>query len=420
MSEICYYLLIKITLEFKKMKKIAIFAGYYPPTIGGYPKNVHEIARRLVKRGYQVDVYTCNVDGSPTQEQVDKVNIFRLPTWNALGGVYPIPKPTLTTIKTIYRVLRTNYHLFNIQTRFFLICALGWFLAVIKFKPLIYMERGSVHSVVDNPLVNLISITYDHLFGLLITQKAVVNMGVSSASAQFIKHLGARNPIVMPNGIDMALFKDNNNPNTKNPDQPDKDNKTFYQDPKTSHKDTSSTHEDKIVITFIGRIVYAKGAQDLISALKDNESNFKLLIVGDGPYKEELEKIASEHPSLKGRIEFLGYKTGKEIPEILKQTDIFVNPSYSEGLPTSVMEACAAGCATIATDVGGTNEIILDQITGLLYTPHNCQELQEKLNYLIENPTLRKEYAQKAQSYVEKEFSWDKITNKWIGLIENV
>ena len=48
------------------MKKIAIFAGYYPPTIGGYPKNVHEIARRLVKRGYQVDVYTCNVDGSPT------------------------------------------------------------------------------------------------------------------------------------------------------------------------------------------------------------------------------------------------------------------------------------------------------------------------------------------------------------------
>lgn len=401
------------------MKKIAIFAGYYPPTIGGYPKNVHEIARRLVKRGYQVDVYTCNVDGSPTQEQADQVNIFRIPTWNALGGVYPIPKPTITTLKTIYNLLRTNYHVFNIQTRFFLICAIGWFLSVIKFRPLIYMERGSVHSVVDNPVVNLISITYDHVLGFLITKKAIVNMGVSSASAQFIKHLGARNPIVMPNGIEMAQFTDNNQTANPKRNTPNKQSNTSKNDTGAVNQDIGSDNH-KLVITFIGRIVYAKGAQDLISALKDIDSDFKLLIVGDGPYKEELERIASQHQSLENKIEFLGYKTGTEIPEILKQTDIFVNPSYSEGLPTSVMEACAAGCATIATDVGGTNEIILDDITGLLYTPHNCQELREKLNYLIENPILRNKYGAKAQSYVQEQFSWDEITGRWVDLIEHV
>ena len=84
------------------------------------------------------------------------------------------------------------------------------------------------------------------------------------------------------------------------------------------------------------------------------------------------------------------------------------------------MEACAAGCATIATDVGGTNEIILDNITGLLYTPHNCQELREKLNYLIENPILRNKYGAKAQSYVQEQFSWDEITGRWVDLIEHV
>ena len=167
------------------------------------------------------------------------------------------------------------------------------------------------------------------------------------------------------------------------------------------------------------RQVYAKGAQDLISALKDIDSDFKLLIVGDGPYKEELERIASQHQSLENKIEFLGYKTGTEIPEILKQTDIFVNPSYSEGLPTSVMEACAAGCATIATDVGGTNEIILT-ISPDYYTHHNCQELREKLNYLIENPILRNKYGAKAQSYVQEQFSWDEITGRWVDLIEHV
>ncbi len=373
------------------MKKIAIFAGYYPPTIGGYPKNIHEIARRLVKKGYHVDVFTCHVDDSPAYEEMDKVNVYRVPTWNSLGGVYPIPKPCLSTFKTIFKILRTDYHLFNIQTRFFIICALGWFLSVIKFRPLIYMERGSVHSVVDNPIVNLISITYDHVMGLLITRKAMVSMGVSSASARFLKHLGAKNPIVMPNGIDMSLFG--------------------------GEREVSST--ENVVITFIGRIVYAKGAQDLITALKEIDSEYKLLIIGDGPYKEELEKLVQKNSSINKQTEFPGYKTGHEIPEILKKTDIFVNPSYSEGLPTSVMEACAAGCATIATDVGGTNEIILDGITGLLYSPHDCDELTRKLELLIQNPELRKKYGKKAQEYVEKEFSWDEITQRWIDLIES-
>ena len=374
-----------------KMKKIAIFAGYYPPTIGGYPKNVHEIARRLVIKGYHVDVITCQVDESPAHQEVDNVNIYRVPTWNALGGVYPIPKPCLSTFKTIYKILRTDYHLFNIQTRFFLICALGWFLSLIKFKPLIYMERGSVHSVVDNPLVNLISITYDHLLGFLITKKAMVSMGVSSASSQFLKHLGAKNPIVMPNGIDMTLFAG----------------------------ERQISHNENLVITFVGRIVYAKGAQDLMLALQDIDHPYKLLIVGDGPYKEELEKQAQKNRSENKKIEFLGYQTGEEIPKILKKTDIFVNPSYSEGLPTSVMEACAAGCATIATDVGGTNEIVLDGINGLLYSPHDSCQLREKLILLIENPELREEFGHKAQKYVEKEFSWDEITERWIDLIES-
>ncbi len=375
-----------------KMKKIAIFAGYYLPTIGGYTKNIHEIARRLAIRGYQVDVFTCNTEDSSCYEELDDVRIFRMPAWNILGGNYPFPKPSIITFKILYNAFRTNYGIFNIQTRFFLVCAIGWLLSVIKRSPLIYMERGSVHSVVNSSLVNILSIIYDHSMGFLITKKARINMGVSKSAVRFIKHLGAKNPIVMHNGIDMVPFQ----------------------------LDKELPQHDYVVITFIGRLIYAKGVQDLVLALEDVEFNYKLLVVGDGSFKVHLEDLVKEHLYGNNNVEFLGYKSGSDIPKILKKTDIFVNPSYSEGLPTSVMESCAAGCATIATDVGGTNEIIINGINGFLYKPHDINQLQEKLNLLIKNPKLRDELGKKARSYVENEFSWEDITERWVKLIETL
>ena len=120
------------------------------------------------------------------------------------------------------------------------------------------------------------------------------------------------------------------------------------------------------------------------------------------------------------KIIFLGNKELKEIPAIIKSTDIFVNPSYSEGLPTSVMEACAGGCAIVATDVGGTNEIITDGVNGFLYEPKNEVDLENKIKYLIENPDIRKEFGEKAKLNIVKEYSWDKIIIKWKNLIEEI
>lgn len=375
-------------------KRIAIFAGYYFPKTGGYIKNIHELAKRLTKEGYSVDVITCNTEQSVEYEKLDEVNVFRLPSWDILGGNFPIPKPTFSTLILLKKLFKKDYVVFNIHTRFFVICTIGWIISLFKRKPLIYLERGSTHSIVTNKIVNIISKTYDHLIGYLIVKTAKFNLGVSKASTKFLEHLGANNATVMYNGIDISLFEDI----------------SPYANLKTN---------EFINITFVGRLIYAKGVQDLISIFPELPCKLKLIIVGDGSYRSELEKMSKKYENNDKNIIFLGNKEIKEIPAILKSTDIFVNPSYSEGLPTSVMEACAAGCAVIATDVGGTNEIIEDNVSGLLYAARDRNELKDKITHLIENPHLIKKFGNNAKINVKDKFSWNEIILKWKELIED-
>lgn len=380
-----------------KSKKIAIFAGYYLPTIGGYIKNIHELARRLCKKGYSVDVITCNTENSALQEIIDGVNVYRIPSWDILSGNYPVPKLSFTSLKMMLKILRKDYDAINTQTRFFFICFIGWLISILKRIPLIHLERGTRHSVLDSKIATFIGMFYDHTIGTLIVKTSSLNLGVSKPAVEFMKHLGAKDGKVMYNGIDVSMFE-NNAHVVKGLD--------------------FDNYNSSVTVTFMGRLIYAKGMQDLITIFPKLKGRVRLLIVGDGSYRKELEKISKKVDA--GNIIFLGEKKTEEIPDILNITDIFVNPSYSEGLPTSVMEACAAGRAVVATDVGGTNEIIQDGETGFLITPENLEELKKKIDILIENPSLRKELGSKAREYVKKNFSWDEIVEKWVKEIEMV
>jgi len=114
----------------------------------------------------------------------------------------------------------------------------------------------------------------------------------------------------------------------------------------------------------------------------------------------------------------LGQKEQGEVIKILNSSDIFVNPSHSEGLPTSVLEAGAAGLAIVATDVGGTKEIIDDGKTGFLVSPSDKEALKEKICQLIENKKLREDFGRNIHKFVKENFDWDEITEKWIKEIE--
>lgn len=380
-----------------KMSRILIFAAYFHPHVGGYEKMVYELSRRLVQRGYEIDILACNTERALAYEELDNIHIYRLPCWNALNSLYPIPKPCPTSFKILWRLLRKNHDVIHTQTRFFTTSFLGLLVAKLKRVPLVHTEHGARHSILSNKAIDLISRAYDHSIGAQVVKSARINIGVSEAACEFLKHLGGTTVQLVHDGIDTTIFK-------KKED--------------TNYGQKLAIGDDAVVITFVGRLIYAKGVQDLISAfskIKDTAPEIKLLIVGEGPYRANLENLARQ-TDCASSILFLGQKNQDEVIDALSATDIFVNPSYSEGLGISVLEAASIGLPIIATDVGGTGEIIAEQETGILVKPASIEQLEQKLRELLTSTELRKQLGTNARIFVEKEFGWNETIEKYIGL----
>ena len=117
---------------------------------------------------------------------------------------------------------------------------------------------------------------------------------------------------------------------------------------------------------------------------------------------------------------FYGIAIMKGVQAFLQIADGFVNPSHSEGLPRSVLEAAAAGLPIVASDVGGTREIIQDQKTGLLVPAHDFKALKKALKTLIENPALAQKLGQNAQNHIRDHFNWANIKASYVALFEKV
>jgi glycosyltransferase involved in cell wall biosynthesis len=378
-----------------------VFAAYFHPHVGGHEKIVYELSRRLVQKGYQIDILTCNTERTLAYEELDGIHIYRLPCWNALNSTYPVPRPCPTSFRILCRLLRKDYDVINTQTRFFVTSFLGLIFAKLKRTPFVHTEHGTRHTIVRAEVMDLISRAYDHSIGTLVVKSARRNIGVSEAACEFLRHLGATNIQLEHNGIDIDVFKKKEDPDCR---------------------DKLGISNGAVVVTFVGRLIYAKGVQDLIVAFSRTKTialDTKLLIVGDGPHRVTLEALG--HQTIcEDDILFLGQKNQAELIEILSATDIFVNPSYSEGLPTCVMEAASIGLPVIATDVGGTREVIVDHQTGLLIKPADTAQLAQKLRELLSNTELRRDLGANARIFVEQGFGWDKIIQDWPRILDEL
>lgn len=375
--------------------KILICAALFAPRIGGYEKNVSIIAKRLANNGHRVDIVTCNTNNAPDYESRldDRFFIIRLPAWNLLNGAYPVPSISFKTLCMLKRILRYDYDAVLTQTRFFATSFLGYLIALIKNVPLIAVEKGTCHSVVQNKIVGLINKLYDHTIGTLIVKSAKVNVGVSQAAADFVKHLGGKCRVIY-NGIDCDRGR-------------------------TEIIMNNSVKER--YITYVGRLIYAKGVEDLINAVGwlrlDGYKHLSLRIVGDGNYRNLLEYRYS-HGVDEGWLTFYGER--KDVIDILEESDIFVNPSYSEGLPTSVMEAASVGLPIIATDVGGTREIIRNMESGILIPPGQSGMIAGAIKVLLHDERYAKVMGIRAKITVMAKFNWDYITHQYESLLKDV
>ncbi len=163
---------------------------------------------------------------------------------------------------------------------------------------------------------------------------------------------------------------------------------TLIKDFSLSNKNYPKNPNEPIKILFLSRLLKEKGIYELLDAFKElavHFSKLELQIVGDGAILHQLKQAHASYPN----IHWMGYQTGNAKAQLLSQADIYVLPSYSEGLPISLLEAMAFGLPIITTPVGGLRSFFQEEKMGYFVPPFQVQPLIKQLKKLILQPELR-------------------------------
>ena len=179
-------------------------------------------------------------------------------------------------------------------------------------------------------------------------------------------------------------------------------------------------NKDEKRIGFVGQMISRKNIFDLLDvfdALHAKYPNTRLVLLGDGNQREELEKYAQQLPSI-NNIEFLGFRDDRL--ELLKSFDLFAMTSTLEGIPRCLMEATAAGIPVAAYDIAGIDQLITHNETGLLAPLGDKQQLLAHWETMLFDPDTAKRLSSAAKDFVYSQYSAQRMANEYTELFEQL
>ncbi len=362
-------------------KKIAIFSGYYLPFLGGIERYTNKISKELTELGYIVVIITTNHDNLPGFEKVDMLTVYRLPIYKLFKSRYPIPKNDQEYRRLFNQIEGENIDYVICNTRFQLTTLIGLrFAKRHNIKPII-IEHGSSHFSVGSKALDFLGTIYEHCLTTIVKNYMPKFYGVSRRCNQWLKHYRISASGVFYNSVDADTYE------------------------KFKTKRYKKDFSDKIVVTYAGRIIKEKGVEMLLAAFSEISKMYKnaiLVIAGDGPLLPDIRKKYN-----KPQIFFEGKLDYSDMMRLMNDTDIFCYPSmYPEGLPTSILEAGIMKSAVIATDRGGTKEVIISPEYGIIVNEDEGS-LKEALEYLISNPDRVIQLKDNLYKRIKNNFTWE-------------
>lgn len=160
---------------------------------------------------------------------------------------------------------------------------------------------------------------------------------------------------------------------------------------------------DKLHLVFVGRLAGVKGVPILLDALRSLAADIPGMhatIIGDGPDRAAIEAQAQGLP-----VTFTGYRSQSEVAETLATADLFILPSFAEGVPVVLMEAMASQVPVITTRIAGVPELVDHGASGLLVAPGDTEGLAKAIRTLADDPRQRAEMGTTGRRKVESEFA---------------
>lgn len=171
-------------------------------------------------------------------------------------------------------------------------------------------------------------------------------------------------------------------------------------------------------ILFLGRIVPEKGIHYLIEAYNLLDTEIPLVIAGAASHTDEYESEIHSMAKNNEKIIFTGFVQGKELEELYSNAYIYCLPSDLEGMPISLLEAMSYNNCCLTSDIEECTEVCLDK--ALSFKRGNVNDLADKLNLLLSNPSLVDSYKQAAGEYVCDKFNWDRVCEATLDLYKEV
>nr|WP_290907306.1 glycosyltransferase [Anoxybacillus sp.] len=182
-----------------------------------------------------------------------------------------------------------------------------------------------------------------------------------------------------------------------------------------------SRMNDIPICLFLGRLGKRKGTYDLIEAIriiKDKGLKAKFLLAGDGEI-ENIQQCIKDY-NLGDYVETLGWISGEQKLSLLQKADLFVLPSYNEGLPMAILEAMDFGLPVISTPVGGIPEVIKNEENGFLVQPGDIKELASAIEKIIVDKNVRERIGMNNKQKIKEKFDLDVLLRDLEKLYNNL
>jgi glycosyltransferase involved in cell wall biosynthesis len=369
------------------MKILVIAADLIPGKLGGAEQHIIEVIKRLSSR-HDFLIF-AGEDTSISKEfngnvVVQPINYPKIPN---LFGIAFIIFGLLKIKKTLGK---KKYDLIWAKQTYPQ-AVLGALLKNYSHKPLYVTAQNPKLHYEELVIKGTVFRPFHHLFARFLDpvihwsfSKADIVAAVSKYSADLAKEMGAKNIRVIPNGVEVAKYKQG-----------------------------KSQKNQKLRIVTTSALIPRNGIDILIEAVALLPSKIKwdLRIAGEGPEKKDLELRIKSH-KLNKKVKLVGRVSNENIPDFLLSSDLFVRPSRKEGFGVAFLEALATGIPVIATPVGGIRDFINNQETGLLVEPNNPQQVKDAIISLIDNKKLYKKLVTKGKLLVKHQYSWETITDE--------
>jgi glycosyltransferase involved in cell wall biosynthesis len=360
--------------------RILILSTAYLPLIGGSELAIHHLAQRMTEFDFDL-VTTRHDDSSLVMEQVGHVRVFRA------GGRFSrfalgVPKvlaPVAMAV-TAYRLART--HRYQVLHAYQASQAGGaaWLIKLLcpRLPLVVTLQEGKDLDKQSAPT---------RLLRALILRHADRITAISAHLAAYARRFSSAPVDIIANGVDVAAH-------------------------------ASGLSERGNTLVTVSRLVEKNNIAVLLRAFAEvrrGVSDASLTVVGDGPLRGELEALSADL-GVAHAVRWVGTAPHDELAPHLHCASVFVRPSLTEGLGSAFLEAMAAGCAVVASPVGGIPDIVRHGETGLLCDPRDPAAIARSVVMLLSDDALRARITAKASAMVRERYPWDSIARQMAGV----